>query len=186
MTIQDRTGPQPARLSSARRGRSHRPTRHRLVLLIALWASGACHAENAVAPGRHGDAAANAPVAAKNPESTRMYMTVGARRFAFTLADTAAARSFAAQLPLTLRMADLNGNEKHAQLPKALPANETVPRTIHNGDLMLYGSKTLVVFYLGFDSSYAYTRLGRVNDPASLAEALGTGDVRMTFATEKM
>ena len=115
-----------------------------------------------------------------------MYMTVGARRFAITLADTAAARSFAAQLPLTLCMADLNGNEKHAQLPKALPVDETRPGTIGSGDLMLYGSKTLVLFYLAFESSYAYTPLGRVTDPGSLAKALGARDARVTFAMEKI
>ncbi|RYE73178.1 MAG: hypothetical protein EOO81_01310 [Oxalobacteraceae bacterium] len=114
-----------------------------------------------------------------------MHMTIGTRRFAVTLADSAAARAFAAQLPLTLRMADLNGNEKHAQLPRAMPAKETRPGTIRNGDLMLYGSTTLVLFYLTFDSSYQYTRLGRVNDPDGLAEALGARDVRVTFATDR-
>ena len=102
-----------------------------------------------------------------------MWMTVGERRFAITLADNAAARAFAALLPLTLDMTDLNGNEKHVSLPKALPANASRPGTIRNGDLMLYGSDTLVVFYLTFDSSYSYTRLGRVDDPATLAQALG-------------
>ena len=52
---------------------------------------------------------------------TRMWMTVGEHRFAITLADTDAARAFAAQLPLTLDMAELNGNEKHADLSQALP-----------------------------------------------------------------
>ena len=56
----------------------------------------------------------------------------------------AAARAFAAQLPLTLDMSELNGNEKHADLPKALPANASRPGTIRNGDLMLYGADTLV------------------------------------------
>ena len=73
-----------------------------------------------------------------------MWMTVGERRFAITLTDNAAARAFAAQLPLTLDMSELNGNEKHAELPKALPANASRPGTIRNGDLMLYGSTTLV------------------------------------------
>ena len=73
------------------------------------------------------------------PEERRMWMTVGERRFSITLADNEAARAFAALLPLTLDMPDLNGNEKHVKLPKALPANASRPGTIRNGDLMLWG-----------------------------------------------
>ncbi|CAN7324261.1 cyclophilin-like fold protein [Massilia sp. LjRoot122] len=111
-----------------------------------------------------------------------MWMSVGERRFAITLADTEAARVFAAMLPLTIAMGDLNSNEKHAELPKALPASASRPGTIRNGDLMLYGATTLVVFYLGFDSPYSYTRLGRVDDPDGLARALGRGEVRIAFS----
>ena len=45
-----------------------------------------------------------ADAASVQPEESRMWMTVGERRFAFTLTDNAAARAFAAQLPLTLDM----------------------------------------------------------------------------------
>lgn len=41
-----------------------------------------------------------------------MWMTIGERRFAIILADTEAARAFAALLPLTLDMEELKGNEK--------------------------------------------------------------------------
>jgi hypothetical protein len=124
-----------------------------------------------------------APASGKAEES-RMWLTVGERRFALTLTDNAAARAFAALLPLTLEMSDLNRNEKHASLPKALPTDASRPGTIRNGDLMLYGKDTLVVFYLTFDSSYSYTRLGRVNDPAGLAHALGASAVRVTFSKD--
>ena len=43
-----------------------------------------------------------------------MWLTVGECRFAITVTDNAAARAFTAQLPLTLDMSELNGNEKHA------------------------------------------------------------------------
>jgi hypothetical protein len=87
-------------------------------------------------------------------------------------------------LPLSIDMADLNSNEKHAELPKSLPTNANRPGTIRSGDLMLYGSRTLVVFYLTYNSSYSYTRLGRVDDPAGLAQALGSGSgsVRIEFS----
>jgi hypothetical protein len=113
-----------------------------------------------------------------------MWMIVGERRFPITLTDNPAARAFAAELPLTLTMSELNGNEKHARLPKSLPAKASRPGTIRNGDVMLYGAETLVVFYLEFDSAYSYTRLGRVDDPAGLAQALGRGDVRVVFSKE--
>lgn len=115
-------------------------------------------------------------------QESRMWMTVGERRFAITLADNAAARAFAALLPLTLDMGDLNANEKHIALPKALPAGASRPGVLRNGDLMLYGTETLVLFYLTFDSPYSYTRLGRVDDPALLPQALGPGKVRILFS----
>ena len=118
------------------------------------------------------------------PGERRIWMAVGERSFAVTLADNEAARAFVSQLPLTLDMPDLNGNEKHQKLPKALPTNVTRPGTIRNGDLMLWGADTLVVFYLTFDSPYSYTRLGRIEDAAALPQALGRGQVRVTFAKD--
>lgn len=115
---------------------------------------------------------------------SRVWMTVGERRMAVTLADTDAARAFAARLPLSLDMSDLNGNEKKVDLPTALPANPSRPGTIRNGDLMLYGANTVVLFYRTFDSPYAYTRLGRVENPDGLAQALGQRDVKVGFARE--
>ncbi|MBL8289131.1 MAG: hypothetical protein JNL85_14215 [Rubrivivax sp.] len=111
-----------------------------------------------------------------------MWMTVGERRFSISLADTEAARAFAAMLPLTLDMEELNGNEKKKELPSALPTNASRPGTIRSGDVLLWGSRTVVVFYLSFDSPYSYTRLGRVDEPAGLADALGRGDVRVVFS----
>ena len=129
----------------------------------------------------------SAAAATTNPETSgerRIWMVVGERRFAVTLADNDAARAFVSQLPLTLDMPDLNGNEKHQKLPKPLPTNVTRPGTIRNGDLMLWGADTLVVFYLTFDSPYSYTRLGRIEDAAALPPALGRGQVRVTFAKD--
>jgi hypothetical protein len=113
-----------------------------------------------------------------------MWMTVGERRFAITLTDNTAARAFAAQLPLALDMSELNGNEKHADMRAELPANASRPGTIRSGDLMLYGTNTVVVFYETFDSSYPYTRLGRVDDATDLPRALGRRGVRVVFSKE--
>ena len=118
------------------------------------------------------------------PEELRMWMTVGERRFAITLTDNAAARAFAAQLPLTLDMSELNGNEKYSRLTTPLPADAANPGTIRAGDLMLWGDDTLVLFYETFETTYSYTRLGRIDDPAGLAAAVGPGSVTVTFESD--
>jgi hypothetical protein len=114
-------------------------------------------------------------------EQPHMWMTVGTQRFAVTLEDNPTASAFVQLLPTTLDMAELNGNEKHASLPRSLPAKAVRPGTIRAGDLMLYGNDTLVVFYATFRSSYSYTRIGRIDESAALAQALGTGTARVTF-----
>ena len=114
-----------------------------------------------------------------------MWMTVGGtHRFAITLEDNPTARAFTRLLPLTLDMPDLNANEKHARLPRNLPAHPERPGTIRIGDVMLYGNDTLVVFYKAFPSSYSYTRIGRVTNVEGLVEALGAGSQRIGFAVE--
>jgi hypothetical protein len=167
-----------------RRARGPRVLRGLSVLLGLLVVGSGCEAGEDSTSGSPAVAAAEDAPASVRQEESRMWMIVGERRFAITLTDNAAARAFAAQLPLTLDMSELNGNEKHAELPTALPANASRPGTIRNGDLMLYGSDTLVVFYLTFNSPYSYTRLGRVDDPAGLAQALGPRGVRVVFSKD--
>jgi hypothetical protein len=129
-------------------------------------------------------AGADAGTSAIQPKESPMWMKVGDHRFAVSLADNAAGRAFAERLPLSLQMEELNGNEKHARLPAPLPADASRPGTIRAGDLMLYGSDTFVVFYVTFQSQYAYTRIGRVDDPTGLARALGARDVRVAFSRD--
>jgi hypothetical protein len=151
-----------------------------LGLALGVWMLGGCNAGQPEVPTNA--VAQDAARASANPEEMHMWMTVGERRFAITMADTDAARAFAAQLPLTLDMADLNGNEKHADLGRPLPTDPVRPGTIHEGDLMLYGSRTVVVFYETFRSPYSYTRLGRVDDPGDLGRVLGPQISRAIFS----
>ena len=115
------------------------------------------------------------------PIPTKVKITIGQRIFTATLQDNETARSFKALLPLTLKMRDVNGNEKAFDLSSDLPTSDANPRTIRAGDLMIWSSRTVVVFYKNFSTSYRYTKLGEIGDPAGLAEALGAENVSVTF-----
>ena len=118
-------------------------------------------------------------------QENTLHMQVADQHFEITLADTEAARAFAALLPLALEMSELNGNEKYATLPQSLPTHAHPPGHIEAGDVMLYGTDTIVVFYESFRTGYRYTRLGRVRNAQNLAQALGTGSAQVRFSAEQ-
>ncbi|HEX2536055.1 MAG TPA: cyclophilin-like fold protein [Chitinophagaceae bacterium] len=116
--------------------------------------------------------------------SARLKISVGTHVFTATLYNNATVTAFKARLPLTIQMRELNKNEKYVDLPDPLPAGASDPGTIQAGDLRLYGTNTLVLFYKTFSTSYPYTPMGRIDDASGLAAALGTGNVSVTFALQ--
>ena len=89
-------------------------------------------------------------------------MQIGNKNFTIKLFDNNAAQNLITQLPLTLDMKELNGNEKYSYLPKKLPADSQNISEIKAGDLMLFGSDCLVLFYKNFHTSYSYTKIGYI------------------------
>lgn len=114
----------------------------------------------------------------------RMKITIGSKTFKATLEENPTVGELKALLPLTLNMTELNGNEKYYHFSTRFPTDAISPGTIQSGDLMLYGNNSLVLFYKTFETSYSYTRLGRIDDPSGLADAIGMGNVSVTFELE--
>ncbi|SDA28996.1 hypothetical protein SAMN02910447_02986 [Ruminococcus sp. YE71] len=111
----------------------------------------------------------------------RMTVTVGDKTFAAVLYDNKTADELYSRLPLTLDMRELNGNEKYCDLDKSLPSKSSPAGHISKGDIKLFGDDCLVLFYEGFMSGYSYTNIGYIEDTDGLADALGSGNVTMTF-----
>ena len=112
---------------------------------------------------------------------TSINIIVGGQTFTATLANSETGKAFAALLPMTVTMNELNGNEKYHYLSSSLPTAAYQPGTIHAGDLMLYGNNCVVLFYETFNSSYSYTPIGSIDNPSGLAAALGSGNVSVRF-----
>jgi len=110
-----------------------------------------------------------------------LIIKVESKEFTATLLNNLSAAAFKAMLPLTMSMTELNGNEKFFELPQNLPTNASNAGVIKSGDLMLWGSNTLVLFYETFATSYSYTKLGKIDNPAGIAAAVGSGNVTVTI-----
>lgn len=112
----------------------------------------------------------------------QMLVQVGDSRFTATLEDNAAVEALVAMMqekPVTIAMSDYAGFEKVGSLSASLPASNS-QTTTQAGDIVLYNGNQIVVFY--GSNSWSYTRLGHIDDLAGWEEALGSGDVTVTFS----
>lgn len=116
-------------------------------------------------------------------EKTDKIITVkiGNKSFKAQLYDNESARAFADMLPLTLDMNELHGNEKYFNLESSLPTESTNVGKINSGDIMLYGNNCIVLFYDSFSTAYSYTKIGYIENPTDLAEAVGNNNITITF-----
>jgi hypothetical protein len=146
-----------------------------LSCLICIQLFGCCNKNNKMAPSLNN---------VLPTDSMKLKITMGTNTFTATLYNNATVTAFKTRLPMTLNMSDLNDNEKYFDLPVNLPANASNPGTIQTGDLMLYGSNTLVLFYKSFSTSYRYTPMGRIDNTSGLTAALGTGNITVKFELE--
>ncbi|WP_316845915.1 cyclophilin-like fold protein [Pedobacter psychrodurus] len=119
-----------------------------------------------------------------NPAGSKMKITIGTAVFTATLSNNSTGNAFKTRLPITLNMTELNSNEKYVDFQTALPSNAANPGTIQPGDILLYGSNTIVLFYKTFSTSYRYTSIARIDNPSSLAAALGNGSITVKFELE--
>jgi hypothetical protein len=121
----------------------------------------------------------------KTNNETIIEITVNGVVFTAKLYDNTATQVLIENLPMTLDMTDLHSNEKYHYLPYKLPTEAERVGNISAGNIMLYGSDCLVLFYESFSTSYSYTRLGHIENSDGLKDTLGSGNVQVTFAIKR-
>ncbi len=94
-----------------------------------------------------------------------------------------ALKELAEEGPLTVEMEMYGGFEQVGSLGSRLPSSDS-QTTTSCGDIVLYSSDRIVIFY--GSNSWSYTRLGRITDKSGeeLRSLLSNGDVSITIAVE--
>lgn len=112
----------------------------------------------------------------------KLNVQIGESTFTATLEQNAAAEALAELVrdgAVTIRMSDYGGFEKVGSLGVSLPAGNR-QTTTQSGDIVLYQGSQIVLFY--GSNTWSYTRLGRIDELAGWADALGGGAVTVTFS----
>lgn len=110
-----------------------------------------------------------------------MKMIINHKTFDIELYDNETVEVLYQQLPITITMDELNGNEKYYYFHQSLPTQTQSVDHIKTGDIMLYGNNCLVLFYKDFQTSYQYTKIGHIKDTDGFAELLGMNSIEITL-----
>ena len=99
------------------------------------------------------------------------------KEFLFELKNTEAANQIKSKLPFSLKMKNLNGNEVYYYFDESFKTNDKSVNNINTGDIYLYDSKCLVLFYKSFQTGYKYTEIGKLVNSDGLENTIGNKDV---------
>lgn len=112
----------------------------------------------------------------------KMTLQIGNSSFTATLENNPAVDAFVEMMndsPIIIQMNDYSGFEKVGSLGTNLPADDK-QTTTHAGDIVLYNGNQIVIFY--GSNAWSYTRLGKIDDLSGWEDALGSGDITVTFS----
>ena len=126
------------------------------------------------------------PAETEDPKEKEMKLTIGDTPVAVRWQDNESVKALAelvSEGPLTVQMSMYGGFEQVGSIGQKLPRNDA-QTTTQAGDIVLYSGDQIVVFY--GSNSWAYTRLGRVEDRTAeeMKALLGNGDVTITISAE--
>lgn len=117
-------------------------------------------------------------------ETSNMKVQIGDSVFTATLEENEAVNALVEMMeaaPVVIEMSDYSGFEKVGPLGTSLTTSNG-QMTTQAGDIVLYNGNQIVIFY--GSNSWSYTRLGHINNLTGWEEALGSGDVTVTFSLD--
>lgn len=112
-----------------------------------------------------------------NSNSKSAKLLIDNKEYSITLEDNETVDALVNNMPLDLSMNNLNGNEFYSYLDFTLPTNSYDPGKINKGDIYLYGNNCLVIFYESFNTSYSYTKIGKLDNIEVLDNIKGKNNI---------
>jgi len=109
------------------------------------------------------------------------FIKIGDKTFPFELKNTKTSNDINSKLPFTIKMTNLNGNEVYYNFDENFSTDSKSIGTINTGDIYLYQSNCLVLFYKSFTTSYSYSEIGKLTNTDGLADAIGSGSVTIKW-----
>ena len=114
-------------------------------------------------------------------------MTVNGQNFTVELLDNSEARAFADMLPLTLSV-EFDANTGFGVIPGSINnhADEEEHFELHNGDLILSGSRALYISFINgsFNDPGVFTVIGRFTDISALSSLSNPGTSQVEFSLQ--
>ena len=108
-------------------------------------------------------------------DKEQYYLKIKGKEYQIQLEDNETVNKIKSKFPLTITMTNLNSNEVYYYFTgESFPTNIKSVGTINQGDIYLYQSNCLVLFYKTFTTSYSYTKIGKVIAPNGLDTLIGS------------
>ena len=112
-------------------------------------------------------------------EENVMKININNEEYAINVENETLMEELFNSLPETFTMVELNGNEKYYYLSSNMKnANSEAVGQVQKGDVMLFGSDCLVIFYDSFETEFRYTKIGHIDNLGDLGN--GNVDVSIT------
>jgi hypothetical protein len=109
------------------------------------------------------------------------FIKIGDKTFPFELKNTKTANEINSKLPFTIKMTNLNGNEVYYNFDERFSTDSKSIGKINTGDIYLYQSNCLVLFYKSFTTSYSYSEIGKLTNTDGLADVIGSGSITIKW-----
>ena len=105
-------------------------------------------------------------------EENVMKININSEKYVINVENEALMEEIYNALPETFTMNELNGNEKYYYLNSTMKnANSEAVGQVQKGDVMLFGSDCLVIFYDSFETEFRYTKIGHIDNLGNIGSS---------------